>query len=260
MTELHGPIGIFDSGIGGLTVASSIQRSLPNHTIIYFGDTVHLPYGDKSVSSIQGYIKRITAFLADQHCSHLVVACNSASSVLADEFVVGNFARVINVIDPVVNHLCQIDGIKKVGVIGTKRTIRSHIYRDHIHALRPELEVAELETPLLAPMIEEGFIKNEIASTVIHEYLEKLKDVDALILGCTHYPLIKGQIAEFYGDKVLLLDAPELIALELKQITRPAEIKKRPDHFYVSDYTTSFEETAKLFFGQSITLEEKRLK
>lgn len=258
MAAGYSPIGIFDSGIGGLTVASAIKQHLPNQTILYFGDTVHLPYGDKSASSIKGYIRNITRFLADEQCAHLVVACNSASSVLTRDLVAPGFKSVLNVIDPVVEHVCGLD-FQRIGVIGTKRTINSHIYRKRIHALRPDMEVVELATPLLAPMIEEGFIRNSIATAVIHEYLEQLTNVQALILGCTHYPLIRPQIAQFYGSDVALFDAPELIAQQLRSIIPTTEPRERNDHFYVSDFTASFEETARMFFGQAIRLEEKRL-
>lgn len=260
MPSINRPIGIFDSGIGGLTVASAIRKHLPNKTLIYFGDTVHLPYGDKSANSIKGYIKDITSFLAEQNCGHLIVACNSASSVLTKELIAPGFNSILNVIDPVVDEVCKSKTILKVGVIGTKRTINSHIYKKRILTKRPELEVIELATPLLAPMIEEGFIKNSIALAVIHEYLEQLKDIDALILGCTHYPLIKQQISDFYENKVLLFDAPDLIAIQLIELTSKEESSYENDHFYVSDFTKSFEDTAKLFFGQSIHLEEKRLR
>jgi glutamate racemase len=259
MTDALGPIGIFDSGIGGLTIASAVRKYLPNHSIVYFGDTAHLPYGDKSVVSIQGYIRDITTFLAGQKCSHLVVACNSASSVLTHDLIPKYFTSVINVIDPVVNHLCDNTELKKIGVIGTRRTIKSNTYKNCIHHKRPDIEVVELETPLLAPMIEEGFIRHSITSAVINEYLEQLGDIDALVLGCTHYPLIRQQIADFYGPHVRLYDAPDLIASQLKNTVLPNSSKMGDDHFYVSDHTKSFEDTAHLFFGETIELKEKRL-
>ncbi|MBI1307145.1 MAG: glutamate racemase [Bacteroidetes bacterium] len=261
MTGDTRPIGVFDSGIGGLTVASAIRKRLPGQPIIYFGDTVHLPYGDKSVHSIRGYIKEISSFLLGQNCSRLVVACNSASSVLQKDTVVPGFTEVLNVIDPVAACVASDLHIKKVGVIGTRRTIQSHIYKKRLLKLREDLEVVELATPLLAPMIEEGFIKNSIAETVIHTYLDQLGKIDALILGCTHYPLIKPQIESYYQGSVLLFDAPELIAENLAGVSELSHqtVSIGTNHFYVSDYTQSFEETAKLFFGEIIHLEEKLL-
>ena len=182
----HRPIGIFDSGIGGLTVANAIQHVLPNESLVYFGDTAHLPYGDKSPDSIKYYSIRIAQFLMQQNCKMIVIACNTASA-LAFETVkdfIGGKVPVINVIDPVVDHVASSKKISKVGVIGTNGTIRSDIYAKKLHARSRKLEVASLATPLLAPMIEEGFFDNRISRTVIASYLDsrKLSKIDALIL------------------------------------------------------------------------------
>jgi glutamate racemase len=275
-------IGVFDSGIGGLTVAAAIKRQFPNRKIIYFGDTVHLPYGDKSAGQIQKYIKAISAFLFAQDCDQLVVACNSASSVLEDVVTeLPSFNRVLNVIDPVVDSIVQQSHLKRIGVIGTKRTIDSNVYEDRLKAKKPELEVFQLATPLLAPMIEEGFVHDKIAASVIDEYLSEMPSVDALILGCTHYPLIRKEINDFYKGKVELLEAPELIAqsmnanasksrseqqedlvypkLQAKVDGVHPKLRAKVDHFYVSDYTASFEQTAQQFFGSKIKLEKRNL-
>lgn len=256
---MSGAIGVFDSGIGGLTVASAIKKHLPNQQIIYFGDTLHLPYGDKSSGKIKNYIKAISAFLFENRCDHLVVACNSASSVLPNTYDLPQFHSITNVIEPVVGSLVENNSIKRVGVIGTKRTINSHIYKQQIESLNNNIEVFELATPLLAPMIEEGFVHDSIAEQVIHEYLSELPEIDALILGCTHYPLIKKEIDAFYTGRVQLFDAPNLVAQKLKAIIEIDNTQSTPDHFYVSDYTVSFEKTAHLFFGQEIHLEKSDL-
>jgi glutamate racemase len=256
------PIGIFDSGIGGLTVAAEIKRQLPNQPIIYFGDTAHLPYGDKSSKTIRGYIQRISKFLAELGCTTQVVACNSASSVLKENQAYFNTTGInfINVVDPVVLSLSKNHSIKNVGIIGTKRTVNSKVYSKQIKELRPDIRVTELATPLLAPMIEEGFINAKIASTIIEEYTTKLpNNLDALILGCTHYPLIKEQIQEQINRNVLVLDAPEKIAEFLLNQLGTSDKTDIQDQFYVSDYTTSFELTAKLFFGKFIHLQEVQL-
>ncbi|MFT5723293.1 MAG: glutamate racemase [Bacteroidia bacterium] len=255
---MSGAVGVFDSGIGGLTVASAIKKHLPTQQIIYFGDTLHLPYGDKSAGHIKNYIKAISAFMFDIKCDHLVVACNSASSVLPDLGELPPFTSVINVIDPVVRNVIA-SGVKRVGVIGTKRTINSHIYANQLTAANAGIEVFELSTPLLAPMIEEGFVHDVIAEQVIHEYLSELPEIDALILGCTHYPLIEKQIDTFYKGKVQLFDAPDEVASDLiKNIKHPSD-PAHHDHFYVSDFTASFEKTAQLFFGEMIHLEKSDL-
>ena len=249
----------FDSGIGGLTVASAIKKHLPNHKLIYFGDTLHLPYGDKSSENIQNYIKAISAFLFEHECQHLVVACNSASSVLPLVASLPSFGSVTNVIDPVVECVIQDKSLKRIGVIGTKRTIQSQVYQRQLIQGNPSLEVFELATPLLAPMIEEGFIHDSIAEKVIHEYLSELPDIDALILGCTHYPLIRREIDTYFGGKVKLFDAPNVVANTLKKLVETKQEGGSQDHFYVSDYTSSFEKTAQLFFGESIKLEKRIL-
>ena len=256
---MSGAVGVFDSGIGGLTVASAIKQHLPNHKLVYFGDTLHLPYGDKSSDNIKNYIKAISAFLFEQQCDHLVVACNSASSVLPLMKELPKFHSIINVIDPVVQDVLSDNSIRKVGVIGTKRTINSHVYRNQLTKRGNNLEVYELATPLLAPMIEEGFVEDSIAEQVIHEYLTELPEVDALILGCTHYPLIKKEIDNFYKGRVKLFDAPNVVVKELTSMLEPIVNSLQEDHFYVSELTSSFEKTAQLFFGNSITLEKRDL-
>ena len=284
-------IGVFDSGIGGLTVAAAIKRQFPNRKIIYFGDTVHLPYGDKSAGQIQKYIKAISAFLFAQNCDQLVVACNSASSVLEDvAHELPSFSQVLNVIDPVVDSIVQQSHLQRVGVIGTKRTIDSNVYEDRLKARNPKLEVFQMATPLLAPMIEEGFVHDKIAASVIDEYLSEMPSVDVLILGCTHYPLIRKEINAFYKGEVELLEAPDLIVermsvskstsvehedraylkpqaqgdrvepkLQAKVDSVVPKLQAKADHFYVSDYTASFEQTAQQFFGSKIKLEKKNL-
>ncbi len=256
---MSGAVGVFDSGIGGLTVASAIKKHLPNHKLIYFGDTLHLPYGDKSSENIQNYIKAISAFLFEHKCQHLVVACNSASSVLPMVSGLPSFRSITNVIDPVVEFVINDTSLKRIGVIGTKRTINSHVYQQQLNDANPSLEVFEHATPLLAPMIEEGFIHDSIAEKVIHEYLSELPEIDALILGCTHYPLIRKEIDAYFEGKVKLFDAPDVVANSLTKLVESPKDDEPQDHFYVSDLTKSFEKTAQLFFGESIQLEKRIL-
>jgi len=175
------PIGIFDSGIGGLTVAHAIKSILPNERLIYFGDTAHLPYGDKSPAAVQAYSIKITDLLIKRGCKVIVIACNTASSVaneLLKEYTASR-AKVINVVDPMVEKVAECTSNQKIGVIGTKGTIGSGIYKDRLLELRSALDVQELATPLLVPMIEEGFIHNKVSGDIISEYLSnpKLKDI-----------------------------------------------------------------------------------
>jgi len=254
------PIGIFDSGVGGLTVASRIKGLLPQEALIYFGDTAHLPYGDKSAHAIHTYIQDISKFLNSQGCKGIVVACNSASSVLTEDLEQEMQLPVFNVIDPVVNYISSRPDLQRIGVIGTRRTIRSKIYSTKIHNLSPEKEVVEVATPLLAAMIEEGFTDGPIAESVLSRYLSNLPEVDALILGCTHYPLVSDIIKSIIGSRTELIDAPELVTNEIQSKLdlnsgSPIHIEK----FFVSDLTESFQNTAKLFFGHDIHLEERVL-
>ncbi len=256
------PIGIFDSGIGGLTVAAAIQKHLPAESLVYFGDTAHLPYGDKSADSIKYYSIRIADFLMDRGCKCIVIACNTASAI-AYEVVqkhLRNKIPVYNVIDPVVNYVSH-RGFKKVGVIGTKGTIKADSYAKKISRMSPSLVVSSLATPLLAPMIEEGFFNNNISKTIIHSYLSrpKLKKIDALILACTHYPLIKKEIMSYYDKKVDIIDSADIVAQAVKNDMEKKnllELNGKPSHkFFVSDFTASFEKSTKLFFKGSVHLQ-----
>ena len=258
------PIGIFDSGIGGLTVANAIQKVLPHESLIYFGDTAHLPYGDKSPDSIKYYGIRIVQFLLDNNCKMIVIACNTASALAYEavkDFINGK-VPVINVIDPVVEEIINDKKLNKIGVIGTKGTIKSDIYPKRIKAKKKSLEVASLATPLLAPMIEEGFFNNKISRSIIASYLSsrKLNKIDCLILACTHYPLIRPEVEEFYKKKINIIDTAGVVAANVKKVLQEKDLlskKKKPKHhFYVSDFTKSFEDSTRFFFRSKIHLEK----
>ena len=264
MTEAKQAIGLFDSGIGGLTVANAILQQLPNESLIYFGDTAHLPYGDKSPDTICYFTKTIGTFLLTKECKIIVIACNTASSVAFDmlENMAGDKAYVFNVIDPVVEEIIQ-KKYKKVGVIGTLGTIHSNVYQTKIKQKDASVEVCQLATPLLVPMIESGFVDGQISHLVIEEYLNnpQLKDIDTLILACTHYPLIKKEIEQFYaqkGKKVEVLATNEIVAKHVKKFMIEHGLvnyeKKGKNSFYVSDYTESFEKTTQLFYNESVDL------
>ena len=257
------PIGVFDSGIGGLTVAKAIKQHLPLEQLVYFGDTAHLPYGDKSTAAIQAYSVKICDLLLKKNCKVILIACNSASAAAYDlvrEYV-GSKALVLNVIDPVVAYVGERFGGRTVGLIGTKQTVNSHVYEKKIDDLDQRIQLRSLATPLLAPMIEEGFCNNTISESVIQTYLSDpaLNGIEALILGCTHYPLIKDQIGAFYNGTVEVLDASELVARHVGQVLSKAGIASErlpgDPHFYVSDYTASFEASTQIFFQQKVHLE-----
>lgn len=259
------PIGIFDSGIGGLTVANAIKKHLPNEEIIYFGDTAHLPYGDKAPYSIKHYSTEIAKFLLEKKCKVIVIACNTASSIAYKDVlkVTKNNAILINVIDPVVEKVHkEAKQNDHIGIIGTKGTIKSGIYRKKLKELNDDLEVSSMATPLLAPMIEEGFINDKISKTVLESYLtdNKLKDINSIILACTHYPLIKDEINLFYKGKVMVVDSADIVGSYVKEQLEFQGLlnkKNKPEHhFFVSDYTNSFEKSTRYFFPEKITLEK----
>ncbi len=214
------PIGMFDSGIGGLTVARSVSRVLPHERLVYFGDTAHLPYGDKSTAAIQAYSVKICDLLLRQQCKLIMIPCNSASAAayeLVREYV-GSKARVLNVIDPIVEHIGSRYPGRTIGLIGTKQTVNSNVYKKKIDDLGVGVQLQSLATPLLAPMIEEGFFENAVSDNIIRTYLENpaLAGIEALVLACTHYPLIKEQIARFYEGRVEILDASDAVAQHAK--------------------------------------------
>ena len=258
------PIGIFDSGIGGLTVANAISKAMPNETLIYFGDTAHLPYGEKSKKLIREYANGITDFLLqEKQCKAIVIACNTASAA-AYEFLRDRHkgeTPIINVIDPVVESLVGQTTHKKIGLIATNTTIESGVYQEKIHRRVPQLNVRALATPLLVPMIEEGYANDKISHTLIENYLSKteLSDIDALILGCTHYPMIKAEINAFYQGKVRLIDSTDIMASKLKNILEKENLscaaRGAKNKFYISDSSPHFDKSAQRFFKENINLE-----
>jgi glutamate racemase len=262
----NSPIGIFDSGIGGLTVANAIKNILPNENIIYFGDTEHHPYGEKSKKAIQNYSQKIISFLSDKNCKIIIIACNSASSFTRENNIkTPTGTLLVNVIDPVILQVSRICNEKHIGVIGTKATISSGIYQKKINAICKSIKISSLETPLLAPMIEEGFINEDISKTIIANYLtnDKLANIDHLILACTHYPLINKEIKDYYNDNVNIIDSPNIIANYVAKKLKEHNIlnnKKCTKHyFYVSNYTKSFEKSTKFFFKETVKLKEVNL-
>jgi glutamate racemase len=257
------PIGIFDSGVGGLTVAHAIKQMLPNESLIYFGDTAHLPYGDKSAESIKTYSRRITEFLLEHKAKVVLVACNSASAsafdTLKNEF--GEQTILIDVIDPVVEYL-GTRNFSKVGVIGTKRTISSGTYATKLKEKSPGTTVVSMATPLLVPMIEEGFIFDDISNAIIRAYLsdQSLTGIQALILGCTHYPIIKNQISKIFNFNIEVVDSARMVSVILRDTLEKNNLLnekgKVKDQFFISDYTPYFEKIARMFFEGEINLKK----
>jgi glutamate racemase len=256
-------IGVFDSGIGGLTVAKAIHEQLPQESIIYFGDTAHSPWGNQSSAAIQHYATRISETLLEQNCKAIVIACNSASAAAfeAVKHVVRDHALLFNVIDPVIAHLTSKHQNQTIGLIGTKQTIKSEAYQNRLSQQTRSVGLRSLATPLLAPLIEEGFCEGRPTQDIINHYLSNpcFKDISALILGCTHYPLIKNQIADYFQNKVEVIDSAQLIASVLQQelgVRNLSNNSVTPKMtFYVSHDSEFFNHTAQKFFPGDIKLE-----
>jgi len=259
----HQPIGIFDSGVGGLTVAHAIKQILPGESLVYFGDTAHLPYGDKSAESIRYYSQKITEFLLEHDSKIILIACNSASASAFDSLKKDFEGKtiLIDVINPVVNYLTTRH-FNKIGVIGTKRTISSGTYEQKIKDQSPATTVISMATPLLVPMIEEGFIFDDISNAIIRSYLsnESLAGIQALILGCTHYPIIKNQISKIFNFNVEVIDSARIVAMILREALDKNNLLNDSgavsDQFFISDYTTYFEKIARMFFEGEINLKK----
>lgn len=257
------PIGIFDSGLGGLTVAKTIANLMPNESLVYFGDTAHTPWGEKSAAAIQVYSIKICELLLKHHCKMIVMACHTASTVafeLVKEYV-GDRAHVINVVEPVVQYIHQHHDSQKIGLIGTKQTVRSNTYKQRLEQLNKNLELSALATPLLVPLIEEGFLEKPASKLIIDDYLSHpaLQGIHALILGCTHYPLLKQHFENFYHGQKTLIDASDVTAEYSKALLAQHQLLNRDTSskkiFYVSDYNDFFVEAARKFFSQDIQLE-----
>ncbi|MDL1913198.1 MAG: glutamate racemase [Bergeyella sp.] len=262
------PIGIFDSGVGGLTIAKEIKKILPDENFIYYGDTKNLPYGEKSKAAIVDYCIKITRFLLEKKCKAIVIACNSATASAFQNIKeeVNEKVPVVDVIHPVTKIVAAEKNIKKIGIIATKATIDSDVYKKTIREQNTAIEIAQLSTPLLVPIIEEGIRSHPISHEIIKYYLSNpiLENIDTIILGCTHYPLLLKEIKEFYTYKINIIDSPSIVAQELKKVLENRGILKKSDtlskyNFYLSDKTNNFERMAKTIFGSTIKIELKLL-
>lgn len=260
------PIGIFDSGVGGLTIAREIKKWMPNESIIYYGDVKHLPYGNKSPEIIQQFSKNITQFLLEQDCKLIVVACNTASSNALDEIKALALSKNVQVVD-VITPVAEKVGYgfhQKLGVIATKATVNSGVYKKRIRKFNRHIKVQELATPLLVPVIEEGLLNSEISKSVVTYYLsnKKLEGIDSIILGCTHYPLIEKEVYDFFEKKIQVINSPLLVSESVKNLLIKENLTSNniaEYHFFVSDITRNFTVLAKKFFSKSIQLELRRL-
>ena len=247
------PVGVFDSGIGGLTVAREIMRNLPSEKIVYFGDTARVPYGSKSKETIIRYSRQIIRFLEVQKVKAIVVACNTASAFALDEVRAEFDIPILGVIEAGAKVAAQVTRNKRVGIIGTEGTVGSGIHAAVLKQIDPEITVIGKPCPLFVPLVEEGWIHDPVTVEVATRYLRELqeKEIDTLILGCTHYPLLRSTIGEIMGDEVQLVNPAYETALELKKLLKEQGIQSTgegqsdfPYRFYVSDLAEKFKDFA----------------
>lgn len=256
--KLSRPIGIFDSGLGGLTVYRAIRNLLPCENIIYFGDTMRVPYGNKSPDSIKMFAKEISEFLKSFNVKMIVVACNTVSSIAIDVVEKISGVPVVGVIEPGVQFAAKATKTGKIIVIGTRATINSHSYLNKIKSINNKFKVIEKACPLFVPLVEEGFHFNSVSEIVANEYLSVFRetDYDCLILGCTHYPLLKRTIKKVL-PKIKIIDSSLSCAKYVKQRLIDLSIlektnKQGETHFYVSDMPQNFKELAYRLAGIKI--------
>jgi glutamate racemase len=253
------PIGVFDSGIGGLTVVKRLAATLPNENIVYFGDTARVPYGSKSNSTVIEYSIENTKFLLQKNIKALVVACNTASSIAIPDLKKMFDIPIIGMIEPGSMMALKKSQTKKIGVIGTRATINNLAYSKEIKKLNNSAQVIEKPCPLFVPLAEEGWIKHKATYEIAEEYLKELREtgIDTLVLGCTHYPILSEVIQKVIGSKVTLIDSgvasSEVIKSELEKLDILSDSNKPGiQEYYVSDIPAKFKEVAELFLGREI--------
>lgn len=250
LMQKDAPIGIFDSGVGGLTVVREIMRQIPNEKIIYFGDTARVPYGSKSQETVTRYSEQIVRFLKSFHVKTIVVACNTASAYALETLERNSDIPIIGVVKPGAKVAAEATKNGRVGVIATEATISSHIYTDYIQRIKNNVTIHEKACPLFVPLVEEGLLQDPVTDEIARRYLAELIDIDidTLILGCTHYPLIRSTLAKIVGEKVTLVNPAYETAIELKQLLASLNmlneevptLGSNQYQFYVSDKAEKF--------------------
>lgn len=244
------PIGVFDSGVGGLTVVREIMRQLPDEKIVYFGDTARVPYGSKSKETVTRFSRQIVRFLETQQVKTIVVACNTASAYALDEIEKEISIPMIGVVRPAVKVAAETTRNGKIGVIATQATVNSRVYSTYINEIAPEMDVIGKACPLFVPLVEEGLLEDPVTDEIARRYLLELVDIgiDTLILGCTHYPLIRSTIGRIVGDGITLVNPAYETARELKEMLGRMNLltEEKPDlgsnryRFFVSDGADKF--------------------
>lgn len=261
--QKEAPIGVFDSGVGGLTVAREIMRQIPQERIVYFGDTARVPYGSKSTDTLIRYTRQIIRFLKTRGVKAIVVACNTASAVALEAVRDELDIPILGVVRPGAKVAVAATRNKKIGIIGTETTVNSKMYVKLIQELEPQAEVIGKACPLFVPLVEEGWTKDPVTEEVARRYLADLKksDIDTLILGCTHYPLLRHMVGEIMGDKVTMVNPAYETALELRRLLEREGIAndgenrnfENPYEFFVSDAADKFKTFANSILPCDVT-------
>ncbi len=264
MNEMReAPIGVFDSGVGGLTVVREIMRQIPQERIVYFGDTARVPYGTKSRETVIRYSRQIVRFLKTRNVKAIVIACNTASAYALETLQRETDLPVIGVVKPGARVAARETSGGNIGVIGTEGTVGSHIYRTYIQSLRPDTQVFEKACPLFVSLAEEGWWKDPITEAVAQRYLQEMKDrgIDTLILGCTHYPLLRSTVRKVIGENVTLVNPAYETAISLRELLKEEGIdnqghnktEENPYEFFVSDAAERFKAFANSILPFDIT-------
>lgn len=256
------PIGVFDSGVGGLTVAREIMRQIPNERIVYFGDTARVPYGSKSRQTVTKYSRQIVRFLRTQNVKAIVIACNTASAYALEQIEKEIEIPIIGVVKPGAVTAARVTENGKIGVIATEGTINSQIYTQYIKNLKADARVQGKACPLFVPLVEEGLLEDPVTDEIAQRYLSVLinSGIDTLILGCTHYPLIRSTVGRVMGEKVTLVNPAYETAIELKRLLKEKNMLQdiRPAlgtnqyQFFVSDGAEKFQHFANTIFKYGV--------
>ena len=254
------PIGVFDSGVGGLTVMAEIMRQIPHEDVVYFGDVGRYPYGPRSKDIIIEFTKQDIAFLLEQDVKYIVTACNTASAVALEILAPDYDIKMIGVIEPGARAAVETTKNGRVGIIGTHATIASNSYPTAIHGIESKVKVFSLACPLFVPLAEEGYQDKEAAYLIAEDYLKILRenDIDMLVLGCTHYPLLKKTIQDVIGQNVTLIDSATATAREVRDDLERENLLKPdsdlpPDYkYFVSDVPDKFAPVAERFLGRRV--------
>ncbi len=258
--EVENAIGVFDSGVGGLTVVRALMERLPFENLVYFGDTARVPYGVKSVDTIRGFAREITEFLLKMHVKLLIVACNTMAAVAQEEIGGLSSVPVLNVIEAGASAAVEATRKNYVGVIGTPATINSNAYARAIHRCDPRVRIFSQACPLFVPLVEEGWLDHEVTRLTALEYLKPVtcNEIDTLVLGCTHYPLLKALLQDIVGSGIVLVDSAQAMAEETARTLTQMELwnprQTPPEYrFYVTDVPLRFQGIGERFLGRELS-------